>query len=499
MVLKRRVMLQVTAPALLVALTMLATSLLGIRSINHLQAGRDKIVSEHVKRLDAAQDLETYLRFMRFHSLVYIMDMSPERWGKLEKDQNDFEATLALLRSSAGTAEEQEIIRAIEAGYVQYRTELEASARKPPGPDRTTYLAWSDAHPIRHVVAPCGHLLDINRRAMQETADDSSRDGDRSRVGMILLGVMGAAGGLIGGFGVAWGLNRSITRLSVSLQDVHAHLDREVASVRVSTEGRDLPGMEKQVERLLASVRGVVDQLQQQEREALRAEQLAAVGQLAAGLAHEVRNPLTSIKLLVGAAMHQRSGRGLTDTDLQVIHDEAGRLERKIEALLDFARPRDADPRPGNVSEIVHQVTDLVKARGAGQSVSLNLDLPNEPVTANLDADQFKGVILNLFLNALDAMPGGGTLDVRLRRDGPLQGLRLTVTDSGPGVDPAVADRLFTPFVSTKPTGTGLGLSVSRRIVNAHGGTLTAANRPGGGACFEVTLPAASLAPTGVP
>ena len=98
---------------------------------------------------------------------------------------------------------------------------------------------------------------------------------------------------------------------------------------------------------------------------------------------------------------------------------------------------------------------------------------------------------MNLVFNALDAMPGGGILDVRLHREPP-DGLRLTVADTGPGIDAAVADRLFTPFVSTKPTGTGLGLSVSRRIVRAHGGSLTASNRDGGGACFTLTLPAHS-------
>jgi signal transduction histidine kinase len=91
-------------------------------------------------------------------------------------------------------------------------------------------------------------------------------------------------------------------------------------------------------------------------------------------------------------------------------------------------------------------------------------------------------------------MPGGGELVVRLARD-PGGAVRLTVEDSGPGIDARIADRLFTPFFSTKPTGTGLGLSVSRRIVQAHGGTLTAANRPVGGACFTITLPGRRATP----
>src|SRR5262249_24365638 len=207
------------------------------------------------------------------------------------------------------------------------------------------------------------------------------------------------------------------------------------------------------------------------------------VGQLAASIAHEVRNTLTSIKLLVGAALNGRYPKGLSETDLQVIHDEVGRLERKVQALLDFARPVEAEHHAEDVAGIVHQVVDLVQERLRQQSVSLNLTLPKEPMTAELDRDQFQGVLVNLIFNALDAMPRGGQLDVRLNRDGPGR-FQLTVSDTGPGIDDAVADRLFTPFTSTKATGTGLGLSVSRRVVEAHGGQLTASNRDGGGACF---------------
>jgi signal transduction histidine kinase len=490
--LNRQVVFQVTMPALLVALTMLGTSLLGIRSINHLQADRDKIVSEHVRSLQAAQDLETYMRHIRYHSFVFIMDMTPERWAKVERDQTNFETTLGQLRERAASDDERRVIEAIEAGYQAYRQELQQTI-KSPVPQRTAdQLRWADAHPIRYIVAPCEELLEINRRAMKETADESARQSDRARSWMILLGAIGAVGGLVGGFGVAWGLSRSITRLSVRLQDVHAHLGSEVASLRLTAEGGNLQRMERQVGTILERVRAVVGQLQRQECEALRAEQLAAVGQLAASIAHEVRNPLTSVKMLVGAALNGRCPHGLSETDLTLIHDEVGRVERKVQALLDFARPVETDHEPADVAAVVRQVIDLVQERLRQQAVRLKLELQPEPLTAELDRDQLKGVLVNLIFNALDAMPGGGILDVRLHPEPPDR-LRLTVADTGPGIDAAVADRLFTPFVSTKPSGTGLGLSVSRRIVQAHGGSLTASNRDGGGACFTLTLPRGAM------
>ena len=493
--------LQVMMPALLVAVAMFGMSLLGIRSINHLQADRDKIVSEHNARLQTVQDLATAMRLCRIHSYLYVMELSPthqgendakvrERHAKVDKDEANFEAALAKLKEGPIDDREAPIIAAIEAGYQKYKKDLQEATTTRPGPDRLDYLKWFDEHPARSVVLSCDELQDHTRQAMQDTAALSARDAERTQTEMILLGIVGAVGGLVGGFGVAWGLSRSITRLNVRLHDVHAHLDHEVASLRLTAEGGNLQTMEQQVGTILKRVQEVVSQVQRQQGESLRAEQLAAVGQLAASIAHEVRNPLTSIKLLVGAALNGRYPKGLSPADLQVIHDEVGRLERKVQSLLDFARPLDSEPHTYNVAGIVHQVIDLVQERLRQQGVQLRLDMPEQPFAAQLDRDQFQGVLVNLIFNALDAMPGGGRLDLRLRC--PEAGrLELTVADTGAGIDPAVADRLFTPFTSTKATGTGLGLSVSRRVVEAHGGKLTAANREGGGACFTVTLPAA--------
>src|SRR5262249_8845752 len=164
-------------PALLVALAMLGTSLLGIRSINKLQADQDKIVSEHVRSLEAAQDLETELRHIRFHSFVYVMDMTPERWAKVARDQAAFERILAEIRARSTSDDEWTVLNAIEDGYARYRSELESAKRTPIGPSNKEYLAWCDAHPIRYIVVPCEKLLEVNRKAMQETVEASVQRG----------------------------------------------------------------------------------------------------------------------------------------------------------------------------------------------------------------------------------------------------------------------------------------------------------------------------------
>src|SRR5262249_11804413 len=148
--------------------------------------------------------------------------------------------------------------------------------------------------------------------------------------------------GLIGGYGIARGLSRSIYQLSVRVQGMAQRLDQDVASVSVAADA-DIQSLDKQLQHVVARVEEVAQRLQQHQREMLRAEQLAAVGQLAASVAHEVRNPLTSVKLLVESALKPRPRAGgtpgLTREDLEVIHGEVVRLEQTVQGFLDFARP----------------------------------------------------------------------------------------------------------------------------------------------------------------
>jgi signal transduction histidine kinase len=225
----------------------------------------------------------------------------------------------------------------------------------------------------------------------------------------------------------------------------------------------------------------------------LRAEQLAAVGQLAASVAPEVRNPLTAVKMRVELALRPRDPKPLTRDDLRVIHGEVTRLEQTVQNFLSFARlptPRRSDC---DLREVVAQAVELVRARAAQQNVAVTVRCPEAPVPGCVDQDQLRTVLVNLCLNALDAMPQGGRLEVRLEAPPGLE-TRLAVLDSGGGIPEEMAGRLFTPFASSKPTGTGLGLSISRRIVEEHGGRLTADNRPEGGAYFTIRLPAADAA-----
>jgi signal transduction histidine kinase len=319
---------------------------------------------------------------------------------------------------------------------------------------------------------------------------------------MLLLGLGGPASGLIIGYGIARGLSRSIYQLSVRVQDVAQRLDSplpagngavDVASVSIRADG-DLQSLDRQLQHVIRRVEEVGERLQRHQREMLRAEQLSAVGQLAASVAHEVRNPLTGIKLLVEAARRTPRRKALTAEDLEVIHGEVVRLEQTVQSFLDFARPPAPRRQACDLRDVIAQAADLVRARARQQGVALDVRGLAQPIPAEVDCGQLCTVLVNLFLNALDAMPTGGRLEVGLDR-GP-EGNRVSVADTGPGLPPEMAGRLFTPFASTKPTGTGLGLSICRRVVEEHGGHITGGNRPEGGTRFTITLPAPAPVPS---
>jgi two-component system, NtrC family, sensor histidine kinase HydH len=225
------------------------------------------------------------------------------------------------------------------------------------------------------------------------------------------------------------------------------------------------------------------------ERQLGRAEQMAAIGQVAAGVAHEIRNPLTSIKGLVQVNLREADARGLPAEDLRVIEHEIRRMERTLQTFLDFARPPKPDRRRLDPAAVIDRVYTLVGGRARKQRVTLRLLRPDEAVWLDGDQDQLQQLLLNLVLNALDAMPDGGAVEIDLRppRDGHVE---LFVRDTGPGIAADILPKVFETFVSSKETGIGLGVPVSRRIAEDHGGTLTAFNLPGGGACFVLRLPA---------
>ncbi len=241
---------------------------------------------------------------------------------------------------------------------------------------------------------------------------------------------------------------------------------------------RDLTEAERaEAERLLMA----------RETEALRAQQMTTLAQLATGVAHEIRNPLTSIKMLIQVNRSKFASEGLPTDDLELVEQEIRRMERSVNSLLDFARPEQGEREVFAIQSVIRKTAQLVDGRCGQQRVKLNIECHDSPIMLEGDASQVQQLLLNLVLNALDAMPDGGELTIRTSPSD--ERLVLSVIDTGDGIQPDMLEKLFVPFSTTKPTGVGLGLGICQRIASAHGGSLTGQNRLEGGAEFRLNLP----------
>jgi len=232
-----------------------------------------------------------------------------------------------------------------------------------------------------------------------------------------------------------------------------------------------------------------------------RQEKLATLGTLAAGIAHEIRNPLTSIKArLYTLGKHMKGNpAGLTDTD--VISDEIARLEHIVQDVLSFARPSEPQRVVVRADAPLIEVHSLMAGPLEKSGIRLVLE-PAKRIYVAMDVALIKQVIINLIRNAAEAIEGGGTVTLRVRSDhAALQGSEravaiLEVADTGKGIPPEIEKRLFDPFFTTKEAGTGLGLSIAMRIVEKSGGMLQYQTHAGRGTTFGIVLPSVASGPS---
>jgi signal transduction histidine kinase len=238
-------------------------------------------------------------------------------------------------------------------------------------------------------------------------------------------------------------------------------------------------------------------------------DRLAALGEMAAGLAHEIRNPLGAIKgaaqLLLPPADDKKSDEPADQSKefLSIIVEEANRLNKVVSQFLEYSRPYRGEPQSLDVNEVVRKSAQLVSPPPvpgpngeAPPPVEVVLSLAEELPRVRADPEQMRQVFLNLAINAVQAMPGGGKLVISTarrtggRRGSPAQFLEIRFRDTGPGIPAPELKNLFIPFYTTKDKGTGLGLPISQRIVENHGGTIEVRSRVGVGSTFTVVLPA---------
>ncbi|HLH33687.1 MAG TPA: ATP-binding protein [Alloacidobacterium sp.] len=243
----------------------------------------------------------------------------------------------------------------------------------------------------------------------------------------------------------------------------------------------------KRVEATKTELEHVYTELRQKIDQMKKAERLSAVGQLAASLAHEIRNPLASISGAAGILKRGHASQENTDECLGILEKESQRLNKLLTNFLDFARPRLPRYQPVNPGTLIESVASIARHSAILRDVELVIEEAKNIPAVECDAEQLKQVLLNLIINAVQATEGPGTVQIRsFVRQNRLQ---IEICDEGSGIAPEQQEKIFDPFFTTKENGTGLGLAIAANIIEQHGGTLSGTNNPEKGMTFRLELP----------
>lgn len=471
---------------------LLIGGLLTILYTYRLQHVTTAVLDENLSSLKAAQELEVALFRMRGLTSNYLLDGDARWLQTLEERKLEFRAWLAEAHKTALTSQEETILSQISSLVRDYETGLQSAIDLNQRGDLDAArraLARASRVVFEDIYIQCEAFVGANEGFMIESVNRMKAANKALRMAMYGLGIVGVLLGYFLGSVITRSIEQPIYELVLKVRGAAG--DELVERMDLQRDG-GLEQLDRQVHELIHRINTTRADLERNRRLLSRAEQLAALGKVSAGIAHEIRNPLTAIKMLVYS---MREDSRLDDDqrrDLEVISKEIVRMERFVESFLDFARPPDPKLVPMQLSEVAHETVALLLPR-LQQSGTRVLEV-YEPETGHIlaDPDQIRQVVMNLILNAVAAMPEGGEVRLETQRiatTGAPSWVHLRVTDTGTGIPDEILDDIFEPFVSGREDGSGLGLSISSQIVRLHGGWIDAANNPHGGATLTVSLP----------
>lgn len=479
---------RVIAPTVAVSIIWIAGSSVTTYHMNTLYESQTRAISENVSTIESAWAMRRDVWKLQA-AVLEAKGALPQIGSAGTQDLIDtFHRNLSEAKRTSFTAEEKALVVSIGSKFKSYEERIRMDVSPiATDPSRAFALHSNELMAMAgEITTACGELIELNQR-MIDTESRSNAATHRA-VSMLRVAflVFGPLVGLLLGITTARRLNRSISQISVTLDAASGKLGYQLGSVAFSDTDQ-LPALKRQVERISDRIRSVVDELEEARQLATQSERLAALGELAAGVAHEIRNPLTSVKLLIQTASERHPQAAMNPRQIEVVLHEIARMESMVQGLLDFAKPPQIRRAVQDLRQTVWRALNVVHARAEQRRIQIIERSPNVPTLVNADSEQLHTVFANLAINAIDAMPNGGELQVFIGISGDRVVVKLH--DSGPGVSPELLERIFDPFVTTKARGTGLGLAISRRVMIEHQGRLAVENHAGGGACFTVEIP----------
>lgn len=451
-------------------------------------------VAEDVAGVEIAQELAIGAREIRTLLNRFLLTRDPHHLDPIPAVEAQMATWLSKAEDSVHAPPGRTLVSQVRDGYRQFQREF-PEACKLQGDER-----WQAIDRLREevfnqvIVESSNQFLEQKQQLVRNTIRDNEEFADHLSLALLGLSVCGAGSGALVGYLISSSMRETMVQLSVPIRDAAGSLSEVIGPLPVRS-ANSFDEIQGNLDHLAEQVGVVVERLQQSQREALRAEQLAAVGQMAAGMAHELRNPLTSVKILIQSAIERRA---LGPRDLAVLEQEVTRLEQLIQSFLEFARPPRAEKVRLDLRDVVRDTVRLFRPRAERVATELAVSLPDAPVQVSGDSTQLHQLLLNLLINALDAVSRNGHIRIGLESavDSAVPLVLLRVADDGCGMPDQLGLRIFEPFVSTKQTGIGMGLSICRRIAEDHGGKISAAAHEPRGTVVTVQLPPAETAST---
>lgn len=435
-----------------------------------------------------AEKLETALVMQKGYVTYFFLSGDPQWLEKLEKFHGDFEKYLREAVNMADSEYSRKILADVESSYRNFVASRNEVIRM--------YQEGNDIEAIKlhWIVRDQFHTiynLAENFKKFYESKIAEASDSYRGETRYVTVSAMVAIPfSLVFATVLGWILIKQVLNPVRFLAHMIARTD--IVKDEFAHSPNEIAELKRRVEKLLEVVDTAESALKESREHLMQSEKMALVGKLAAGVAHSVLNPLTSVKMRLYSL---ESNLHLTPTqreDLEVVSEEIRHIDTILRNFLEFSRPPKPVMQNVSPSDVVDMALQLLRHRLESYNVQVVVKRKGKLSKVKADPDQLKEVFVNLILNACEAMGDGGTLEIEedegvLKPEGRV--VIVKVKDTGPGIAPEIADRIFEPFFTTKEEGSGLGLSIVKRIVEDHGGWIHYTSQEGQGATFIVALP----------
>ncbi len=464
-------------------LVALASGTVMIGYTYRMQALFTQIINDDMAALEGATFLETSLVNQKGYVTYYFMDGNPDWLSQLGHYRNLFQQQLEDARKLARSDTQRQAVDQIAEDYAEYTKLKDRVIRyyRDGQREKGKELHQTARTVFFEIMSLCEkykleHLEQIKRaRSQGEQVAKWLRLATVATIVTQVLIVIGL-GGLL---------------LQQILLPVYQMLKRTTKDEGLKRSGNAVTALSHNISDLLKHVDQAHHELEKSRENLLQAEKMALVGKLAAGMAHSIRNPFTSVKMRLFSLGRSLKLNHAQQEDFDVISQEIRHIDTIVQNFLEFSRPPKLVMQAISPSAIVDNVLQLLSHRLDAYGVNVSLMRQESLPEVMADPEQLKEVLVNLIINACEEMTSGGeiVIEEQLRTLDGVRGASISVSDNGPGVSTLDADKIFQPFYTTKDEGTGLGLSIAARIVGEHGGRLNLVSHSACGATFVIHLP----------